>query len=49
LGLPAATGPGRIRGTPVQVVRAGPFATPAEAQAALAAARAAGFRDAFVR
>lgn len=49
MGLPVATGRGSIKGKPVEVVHAGPFATAAQAQAALAAARGAGFRDAFVR
>lgn len=49
LGLPAATGRGSIKGKPVQVVHAGPFASADQAQAALAAARRAGFADAFIR
>jgi cell division septation protein DedD len=49
LGLPVQVGAGRIGGKPVQVVRAGPFADAGAAQAALRAARAAGYRDAFLR
>lgn len=49
LGLPAAVGRATIKGKPVQVVQAGPFATRAEAQAALSRARGAGFGDAFIR
>lgn len=49
LGLPVATGRASIKGRPVQVVHAGPFASSSQAQAALAGARAAGFGDAFVR
>jgi hypothetical protein len=45
LGLPVATG----GGGGVQVVMAGPFADPAALSAALQAAHAAGFGDAFVR
>ena len=48
-GLPTATGRGTIKGKPVQVVHAGPFATAGQAQAALAAARQSGFGDAFIR
>jgi hypothetical protein len=48
MGLPAQVVNARIGGKPVQVVRAGPFA-PGEAQRALHAARAAGYRDAFLR
>jgi cell division protein FtsN len=49
LGLPVARSNGRIGGKAVQVVLAGPFGSAAEAQAALRAARGAGFGDAFVR
>jgi hypothetical protein len=49
MGLPVSGGRASIRGKPVQVVYAGPFASAAEAQAALAAARRAGFGDAFIR
>jgi hypothetical protein len=49
LGLPVARSNGKIGGKPVQVVLAGPFGSSAEAQAALRAARGAGFGDAFVR
>jgi len=49
LGLPVARSRGTIGGKAVQVVLAGPFASTAAAQAALRAARAAGFGDAFVR
>jgi hypothetical protein len=49
LGLPVAGGRASIKGKPVQVVYAGPFASVVEAQAALNAARRAGFGDAFIR
>jgi len=49
LGLPVARSQGRIGGKAVQVVLAGPFGSSAEAQAALRAARGAGFGDAFIR
>ena len=49
LGLPVARSNGRIGGKAVQVVLAGPFGSGAEAQAALRAARGAGFGDAFIR
>lgn len=49
LGLPTATGRGSIKGKPVQVVHAGPFASADQARAALNAARRAGFPDAFIR
>jgi cell division protein FtsN len=49
LGLPVARSKGQIGGKAVQVVLAGPFGSAAEAQAALQAARGAGFGDAFVR
>lgn len=49
LGLPVAQSSGHIGGKAVQVVLAGPFASPSEAQAALRAARGAGFGDAFLR
>lgn len=49
LGLPAAGGKGAIKGKTVQVVYAGPFGSVAQAQAALNAARRAGFGDAFIR
>lgn len=49
LGLPVARSKGQIGGKPVQVVLAGPFGSSAEAQAALGAARGAGFGDAFLR
>ncbi|MEZ5754105.1 MAG: SPOR domain-containing protein [Paracoccaceae bacterium] len=49
LGLPVAMSKGRIGGKAVQVVLAGPFGSSAEAQAALRAARGAGFGDAFLR
>ena len=48
LGLPVATGHITRGGKALQIVYAGPFATDAEAQAALAAVRGAGFGDAFV-
>jgi hypothetical protein len=49
MGLPVAGSKAQIKGKPVQVVYAGPFASAADAQAALAAARRAGFGDAFIR
>lgn len=49
LGLPVARSNGQIKGKAVQVVFAGPFGSAAEAQAALQAARGAGFGDAFIR
>ena len=49
LGMPVSAGRGSIKGKPVQVVFAGPFGSAGEAQAALAAARRAGFGDAFIR
>jgi len=49
LGLPVARGRTSKGGQALQIVFAGPFASGAEAQAALSAARRAGFSDAFVR
>ena len=49
LGLPVQVSRGSIKGKPVQVVRAGPFASEAEASQALAAARRNGFGDAILR
>lgn len=49
LGLPVARSEGRIGGKPVQVILAGPFGDSGAAQAALRAARGAGFGDAFVK
>jgi hypothetical protein len=49
LGLPVRTVRGTVAGKAVEVVRAGPFATGEAAQAALQAARAAGFGDAILR
>lgn len=48
-GLPVATGQVQRGGQPLQVVMAGPFTNPSEAQAALGTARALGFGDAFLR
>lgn len=48
-GMPVARGNATMNGQPVQVVLAGPFASPAELSAALNAARAMGYGDAFVR
>lgn len=48
-GLPVATGSVQRGGQALQVVMAGPFANPSEAQAALGTARALGFGDAFLR
>ncbi|WP_211246117.1 SPOR domain-containing protein, partial [Cereibacter changlensis] len=49
LGLPVAGAKARMAGKPVQIVFAGPFELAGEARAARAAARKAGFRDAFIR
>ena len=49
LGLPVSNGKFRKQGKVLQVVYAGPFASGAEAQAALSAARGNGFADAFIR
>lgn len=49
LGLPVAKGKITKGGKTLQIVYAGPFSSGAEAQAALSAARRAGFRDAFLR
>ena len=48
-GLPVARGNATLNGQPMQVILAGPFASPAELMAALNAARAMGYSDAFVR
>ncbi|WP_103332614.1 SPOR domain-containing protein [Pseudotabrizicola formosa] len=49
LGLPVARSNISSGGKAMQIVFAGPFGSRAEAQAALAAARRAGFGDAFIR
>jgi cell division septation protein DedD len=49
LGLPLARGEAARGGGVLMLVSAGPFATGAEASAALAALRAAGFADAYLR
>lgn len=49
LGLPVARSNISSKGKPMQIVFAGPFGSQAEAQAALTAARRAGFGDAFIR
>ena len=49
LGLPVATNRLTKGGKALQMVLAGPFATADAAQAALQAARGAGFGDAFLR
>lgn len=49
LGLPAAKSSTTSKGKAVQIVFAGPFSTKADAQAALSAARNAGFTDALIR
>ena len=49
LGLPVARGKTVMGGKQVVVVYAGPFASTAEAQRALNAARGAGFGDAFIK
>jgi len=48
-GLPVATGSVQRGGQALQVVMAGPFTNPSEAQSALGTARALGFGDAFLR
>ena len=49
LGLPVQVERASIKGKPVQVVKVGPFAAPGQAEAALKAARSAGFGDAVLR
>lgn len=49
MGLPVRISRSTIKGKPVQVVSAGPFANGEQAQAALSAARRAGFSDAILR
>ena len=49
LGMPVQISRASIKGKPVQVVKAGPFAGEGQAHAALQAARAAGFSDAILR
>jgi SPOR domain len=49
LGLPTAKGKINQGGKALQIVYAGPFASQADAQSALNAARGAGFGDAFIR
>ena len=49
LGLPVARAKTSKAGKPLQIVMAGPFASASQAQAALVAARRAGFSDAFIR
>jgi hypothetical protein len=49
LGLPTAKGKINQGGKALQIVYAGPFASQADANAALKAARGAGFGDAFIR
>ncbi len=49
VGLPTAKGKFTKNGQALQIVFAGPFTNTAAAQAALSAARAAGFSDAFIR
>ncbi|RRH76932.1 SPOR domain-containing protein [Falsigemmobacter faecalis] len=49
MGLPVQVGRTTLRGKPVQVVSAGPFASPQEAAQALNALRAAGYGDAVLR
>jgi cell division septation protein DedD len=48
-GLPVAVTSVSRGGKSLQIVLAGPFASPGQVQAGLAAARSAGFKDAFVR
>ncbi|NEX47074.1 SPOR domain-containing protein [Pseudotabrizicola algicola] len=49
LGLPVARAKTTKNGKALQIVMAGPFGSSGEAQAALSAARRAGFADAFIR
>lgn len=49
LGLPVAGSTGRMGGRAVKAILAGPFASPADLGAALAAARRAGYADAYIR
>lgn len=49
MGLPVQVSRSQIGGKPVQVVRAGPFASDGQAREALNAARASGFGDAILR
>ncbi|WP_347310561.1 SPOR domain-containing protein [Defluviimonas sp. SAOS-178_SWC] len=49
LGLPVASSMSRKGGKPIKAVLAGPFATAADLQSALAVARRNGYRDAFAR
>ena len=49
LGLPVARAKTAKNGKALQIVMAGPFGSASEAQAALSAARRAGFADAFIR
>ena len=49
MGLPVSLGQAQVRGKSVQVVSAGPFASKAEASAAQAALRGAGFTDSILR
>ena len=49
LGLPVQVRRATVKGRALEIVRAGPFASGEDVAAALASARAAGFRDAVVR
>ena len=49
VGLPVASSTGRNGGRAVKAIMAGPFASAAELQAALASVRTAGYRDAYIR
>ena len=49
MGLPVARSKVTKNGKALQIVLAGPFGSSSEAQAALSAARRAGFGDAFIR
>lgn len=49
MGYPVQVTQSAIRGKPVQVVKAGPFGSEAQAVAALGAARGSGFADAILR
>ncbi|MGV8986584.1 MAG: SPOR domain-containing protein [Cypionkella sp.] len=49
LGLPVSTVTSTLKGKTVQIVYAGPFASPPEARTRLATVRGAGFSDAYLR
>lgn len=49
MGMPVQIGHGRVKGKALQIVSAGPFHDQRQADAALSAARSAGFSDAILR